>query len=173
MRLFAERGYEATTVADIAAEVEVAPRTVSLYFPAKIDLAVSYSDACAERLAHTVLTRADDETTLAAMFRWLRTEAETDPDAFTLHRAMLQSNPSLRGHHTAATSRAQQIVGDALAREVRLPMDDIGLRLLAGATSGVIAVLFELDTNTADLSNAIDVARRLLDGTIAALHPGT
>ena len=39
--LFAERGYDATTVADIAEAAEVAPRTVAMYFPAKQDIALS------------------------------------------------------------------------------------------------------------------------------------
>ena len=36
--LFAERGYNATTIADIAAAADIAPRTVSLYFPTKQDI---------------------------------------------------------------------------------------------------------------------------------------
>ena len=35
MRLFAERGYTHTTVADIAEAAELAPRTVAGYFPTK------------------------------------------------------------------------------------------------------------------------------------------
>src|ERR1700735_659292 len=46
--LFAERGYDATTVADIAEAAEVAPRTVAMYFPAKQDIALSrFSDGVA------------------------------------------------------------------------------------------------------------------------------
>ena len=46
--LFAERGYDATTVADIAEAAEVAPRTVAMYFPAKQDIALSrFSDGAA------------------------------------------------------------------------------------------------------------------------------
>lgn len=39
-RLFAERGYDATTIADIAAAAEVAPRTIAGYFASKQDIAL-------------------------------------------------------------------------------------------------------------------------------------
>src|SRR5918994_275367 len=38
VRLFLERGFEATTIADIAAAAEVAPRTFFSYYPTKEDV---------------------------------------------------------------------------------------------------------------------------------------
>jgi AcrR family transcriptional regulator len=42
--LFQRRGYAGTSLADIAERAAVAPRTVSNYFPAKIDLLVAYRE---------------------------------------------------------------------------------------------------------------------------------
>jgi len=47
-RLFVERGYEATTVDDIAAEVGMSARSVFRYFPTKEDLVVGKFDLIAE-----------------------------------------------------------------------------------------------------------------------------
>ena len=38
LELFAERGYRETTINDIAERAEVAPRTVTVHFPAKEEL---------------------------------------------------------------------------------------------------------------------------------------
>jgi AcrR family transcriptional regulator len=52
MRLFAERGYDATTVADVAAAAEVSSMRVSRYFPAKEDLVMAdeYDPVIVERI---------------------------------------------------------------------------------------------------------------------------
>lgn len=77
--LFADHGFEATTIADIAAAAEVSPRTVTLYFPSKLELATSHFDAAADRLATALRERPDGQTTVDALERWLRAEA-ADPD---------------------------------------------------------------------------------------------
>ena len=52
MRLFAGRGYDATTVADVAAAAEVSSMTVFRYFPAKEDLVMAdeYDPVIVERI---------------------------------------------------------------------------------------------------------------------------
>ena len=64
LRLFAERGYDGTTVAQVAEAAEVSPRTVSLYFPSKLDLALSYIADSARRLSAACAGRGPGRSTL-------------------------------------------------------------------------------------------------------------
>ena len=60
-RLFVERGYEATTVDDIAAEVGMSARSVFRYFPTKEDLIVGKFDLVAEEMLRTLRERPVEE----------------------------------------------------------------------------------------------------------------
>jgi AcrR family transcriptional regulator len=60
-RLFVERGYEATTVDDIAAEVGMSARSVFRYFPTKEDLIVGKFDLVAEEMLQALRSRPAGE----------------------------------------------------------------------------------------------------------------
>jgi AcrR family transcriptional regulator len=51
MQLFAERGYDAVTVADICAAADIAPRTFFRYFPSKDDVLAEPAREMAARLS--------------------------------------------------------------------------------------------------------------------------
>jgi AcrR family transcriptional regulator len=70
-RLFAERGFERVTVAQIAREAEVAPATVFNYFPAKEDLFYSRLEAFEERLLGAIRARDPQQSVLAAFGAFL------------------------------------------------------------------------------------------------------
>src|SRR3954468_20808911 len=70
-RLFAERGFEAVTVAAIAREAEVAPATVFNYFPAKEDLFYSRLEAFEEQLLEAIHERPPGQSLLAAFAAFL------------------------------------------------------------------------------------------------------
>ncbi|SEG85901.1 DNA-binding transcriptional regulator, AcrR family [Thermomonospora echinospora] len=67
LRLFAERGYEETTIADIAAAAEVSPRTFFAYFPSKEDVIFAEIDDRLAEVRDRLARRTPGETTLEAI----------------------------------------------------------------------------------------------------------
>jgi len=74
--LFLERGFDAVTIAEIAAAAEVSVNTVYNYFPAKEDLFFDRSKGVADRLSRFVRGRAAGESAAVAVLRELREEVE-------------------------------------------------------------------------------------------------
>jgi AcrR family transcriptional regulator len=134
MRLFAEFGYDSATVADIASAAEVAPRTVTGYFPSKADLALSYADEIATRV--TEMFAAHPDTGFFDVIEmWLRGEKLLlDPPTAALANAMYEANPSIRALSSAHVARALDVAVAALAAEVGRPADD-PVMAVCGATS--------------------------------------
>jgi AcrR family transcriptional regulator len=142
MRLFAERGYDAATVADIADAAEVAPRTITGYFPSKADLALSYADEIAARVTEA-FTAHPDARFLDVVESWLREEERLlDSGTAALASAMYEANPSIRALSSAHVARAFEVAMAALVAEVGRRADDPVMAVCrATATAAVGAYL--------------------------------
>jgi AcrR family transcriptional regulator len=70
-QLFGQRGYEATTVAEIAAAAGVSRRTFFRYYASKEDVLVETSDEFAEQMLAAMAERPLDEPPLVAIERAL------------------------------------------------------------------------------------------------------
>jgi AcrR family transcriptional regulator len=102
-RLFAERGFERVTVADVARAADVSQQTVFNYFPRKEDLVYWRLESFEEELLATVRDRAPGESVLAAFGRFLLVQrgllASDDPAAherLTAITRMIVESPALR-----------------------------------------------------------------------------
>src|SRR5215211_7662728 len=101
-RLFAERGFERVTVAEVARAAEVAEKTVFNYFPTKEDLVYWRLESFEEELLEAIREREPGESVLTAFGRFVLQRrgllAEQDPAAIerlTAITRMITESPAL------------------------------------------------------------------------------
>ncbi|HEY4027416.1 MAG TPA: TetR family transcriptional regulator [Candidatus Dormibacteraeota bacterium] len=139
LRLFSERGYEATTVDEIAGAAEVSPSTFFRYFPTKEDV-VLY-DALDPLLLESMDAQPADLSPIGALRAAMREVfggAPADVLAQQDQRAaLIFSVPDLRMRMLDELARSMLLFVDVIARRVGVPADDVAVRALAGAAIGV------------------------------------
>jgi AcrR family transcriptional regulator len=147
-RLFAERGFEAVTVADIARAADVAPKTVFNYFPTKEDLFYSRLEAFEDELLAAVRERESGESALAAFRRFLLSqggvlqmgdaggEGEATRQLRTVTRVITDS-PALLARERQVMARYEEDLAALLAEETGAAPDDAEPRAVANALLGV------------------------------------
>src|SRR6478672_9850419 len=69
--LFAERGYHATTLPDIAEAADVSTRTIFAYFPSKEDILFSDFPAMRDALAQALAERPEGEDALQTVRKFI------------------------------------------------------------------------------------------------------
>jgi AcrR family transcriptional regulator len=141
MRLFEERGYDATTVDDIAAAANVSRRTFFRYFSTKEEVFIVDPEGKLDALHVALAEGPPDEPTIAALRRGIVALTGTyfEPD---LVRA--ESRVALREPVVAAAGLAYQVRWeDALAQEVAAdlgvdPSRDPRPRIVAHTTVAIM-----------------------------------
>jgi AcrR family transcriptional regulator len=167
--LFAERGYQATTIADIAAAAEVAPRTVLMYFPSKQDIAMARFSATVESLTAAMRALPPGESPAESIGRWLRAyQAAADQELAELALRMFAANPELDA--LRATRLAPTIAEGAglVARETGAAPGSPGPRIASVAAAAVILELLDFPPGPRQ-EEAITAATRFLGAGIDAL----
>ena len=65
--LFGRKGFDATTIEDIAAAADVSPRTFFRYFDSKVDLVMAHNEAHGDKIAPLIAARPASEGPLEAL----------------------------------------------------------------------------------------------------------
>lgn len=135
--LFLERGFDAVTVADVAAAANVSKMTVFNYFERKEDLLFDRDEEAAELLAAAFAKRKRGESVLGALARAMRELvnarhpfAKMDAGVATFWRTVEES-PTLVARTREMVSTAEERLAHALATAAQQDPNDPTARVLA------------------------------------------
>jgi AcrR family transcriptional regulator len=153
-RLFAERGFEQVTVAEIAREAEVAQATVFNYFPTKEDLFYSRLEAFEEQLLGAIRERRPDQSVLTAFAEFLLGQDGVlamqspggDDEATgrirTITRVIVDS-PALLARERQVFDRYAKTIAAYLAEDVGAQPGDVVCRVVASTLLGLHRALID------------------------------
>ncbi|MFC4907386.1 TetR family transcriptional regulator [Actinomadura gamaensis] len=131
MELFLERGFEATTIDDIAAAAGISRRSFFRYFGTKEDIVLGDLAAQGEQIRERLQARPDDEDAWTALLNALRdTPRPARDEATTLKISkMLYGTPSLRARSIEKHLHWQTLLTPEIRRRLgAAPGDDHDLR---------------------------------------------
>jgi AcrR family transcriptional regulator len=180
-RLFAERGYQVTTLEEICAEVEVRPQTLLRYFDSKAHLALApWSDQLG--VLRRLLERAERKVATLDVWReFVRAEALevlTPSSALvgnmiTNHiafRAWADKDPTLVAMNAELERQCEGVLARGLAADLDADEDDLHSTLLAAMLVVGRRAVYDRWCATAERSRSlVDDQLAVVDYAVASL----
>ena len=166
--LFTERGFDTTTVDDIAAAAGIGRRTVFRYYPSKNDIPWGAFDEQLDRMRATFAALPGDLPVLAGVRAAVLEFNEVHPDEQPWHRRRLRlilGTPALQAHSTLRYAAWRRVVAEYAAARLGHPVDHLVPQTIGHASLGVALAAYErwLATDAGELRDLLDAAFRALE----------
>lgn len=176
LRLFAQQGYDATTVEQVAAAAEISPSTFFRYFKTKEDVVLH--DEYDPILIGLVEQQPADLPPLEALRRAIRTAFAAmgpgEKDKILARMRLQMSVPALRARTYEQLIANLHMIAETMAKRAGRQPDDLAVQVFAGACLGVLlAALFAwVESPDTDLADLVDQSLAQLQAGIGATLPG-
>jgi AcrR family transcriptional regulator len=167
VRLFTERGYDATTVADVAEAAGVSAMTVYRHFPTKEDLVLvdQRDQLAAERIAATSAEQPLISRIGTAIIESARELTNGDKQFLLARLRLMISVPALRAKHLDNNYALQQAIVDALGND---PTDPDAAFQAHAAASACLAAMHTALVRWADDNGQTDLPDLIAKALTAA-----
>jgi AcrR family transcriptional regulator len=143
-RLFAARGFEQVTVAEIATEAEVSEATVFNYFPTKEDLIFHRMQAFEEELLSAISDRPAGESIVQAFGRfaiqargYLASDDKRATEGMREAARIISGSPALLARQRQIFERYTDTLAAVIAQERAMAPDDVEPWVVANALIGL------------------------------------
>jgi len=174
LRLFEQRGFDAVTIEDIAAEAQISARTFYRYFPAKEDVLQVAIERRSEALRSALEARPEDEPPLHSLSQALETVLSgEDPAAVRRWIGVIQATPGvLRSVVGGIQLKSHRVIAEFFGSRMGLSGDALVPTVLAAATGGVIqAGQTQWYLRGGDLATTVSESLGVLESAMGATLP--
>ncbi|MBM9510647.1 TetR/AcrR family transcriptional regulator [Actinacidiphila acididurans] len=164
LRLFAERGYDAVGIREVAAEADVAVTTLFSHFSSKEALVFEQDEDFEQRLVRAVTDRPSHEALVPALRREIHAMVRhcTADGAAPLWR-MIEESPALRQYEESMRQRHAQSLATAIAADLDLPQPTPTCSAIARFVVDAFSVAREADAP----QTAVDQIFRMIEAAWA------
>lgn len=135
--LFDTHGFDGTTIDEIAAAADIAPRTFFHYFPSKEDVVLADYAMRLERIVGALKTSPGDQAPWLALrdaFLTVAADYESEQEQLLRRFRIIASTPSVTARSLLLQAAWEDAITDAVSDWLGLEgTDDIRPRLIAGA----------------------------------------
>jgi AcrR family transcriptional regulator len=172
LELFAERGYEHTTIAEIADAAEVSPRTIFAYFASKEDILFCDLPDTQERLARALRERPEGATAIDALRDFIAGALlNPDPNQLLRKRILASEEPLMRAER-ARFAPFEQLMKEAIAEDLHAGPDDIRPQIVAASLIAAFSSIQDPDPSAPSESFSPERAMAVIDDVLDFLRAG-
>ncbi|GES17548.1 mycofactocin system transcriptional regulator [Acrocarpospora pleiomorpha] len=167
-RLFAERGFEETSVDAIAEAAGIGRRTLFRYYPSKNDIPWGRFEAGLEHLREYLRAMPADIPVYQAVHQAVLDFNHLDETAIPQHRErmrLLLTTPALQAHSALKYAAWRRVIAEYVADRYGLSADDLLPRTVGHVSLGMALSAYEQWLNGRDAS-----LPQLLDAALASLR---
>jgi mycofactocin system transcriptional regulator len=168
IELFTDRGFDTTTVDDIAAAAGIGRRTVFRYYASKNDIPWGAFDEQLERMRETFAALPADLPVMAGVRVAVLAFNDVDPAEQPWHRRRLRlilDTPALQAHSTLRYAAWRRVVAEYAAARLGLSPDELVPQTIGHASLGVALAAYErwLADGGSELHSLLDSVFRALE----------
>jgi len=141
LKLFARRGYEETTLAEIAEAAGVSTRTLFAYFPCKEDMLFCNLEGVRDALAQALGERPAGQDALGTLRDFILSAAHEKTKLDDDLAQLVAADETLRSHKRARISQLQELLAAAIADDLDAGPGDLRPQVAAASLTAALEVL--------------------------------
>lgn len=172
LELFAERGYQETTLTDIAEAADVSTRTIFAYYPNKEEILFCDYAAMRDALARALAERPGGKDALGTLRDFVLGAALEKGELEAKLERVIAADETLASHRRARFAQLQELLAAAIADDLATGPDDFRPHVAAASLTAAFEVLHEKGHAAPTSSSPPEQIAAAIDPIIAFVRAG-